>query len=204
MLQIALTVACAAGLTALWQTARQRWAVAVVVGTAVVIAVPTSAIDVYNAQDIENRLQTTEFPWTLVITRAEREAFDWIRAHTPADAVIQPEPYIRGAGTWAYVPAFAERRMAAGIPISMIPLHRYERASDNVRYGIFRARSAEEANGWAEFLSIDYLLIGEVEREAYPDGVERLRKRTDLFEPVFVNDAIMVLRVVRRAEATAR
>jgi len=178
--------------------------VAVVVGTAVVIAIPTIAIDVFNAQDVENRLQGTGFPWTLVITPAEREAFDWIRAHTPVDAVIQPEPYIRGAGTWAYVPAFAERRMAAGIPISMIPLNRYQMASDNVRYGIFRASTAEEANGWAEFLSIDYLLIGELEREAYHDGVEQLRARTDLFEPVFMNDAILVLRVVGRAEATAR
>jgi uncharacterized membrane protein len=161
--------------------------------------VPTVAIDVYNAQDIDNRNQGAGFPWTLVITPPERAAFDWIRDHTALDAVVQPEPYVRGAATWAYVPAFAERRMAAGIPISMIPLRGYEEASNNVRWGIFQAASAEEAHAWSEFLRVDYVLVGEPERRAYHEQVERMRTRDDLFETVFRNEAIMILRVVGSA-----
>ncbi len=196
MLQIAFAVTGAAALTVLWRYARSRWAVAVVVVTAVALAVPTVAIDVYNAQDIENRNQGAGFPWTLVITPPERAAFDWLRDHTPRHAVVQPEPYVRGAATWAYVPAFAERRMAAGIPISMIPLRPYEQASDSVRWGIFRASTAEEAHAWSEFLNVDYVLVGEPERREYGDQVERMRGRGDLFETVFRNEAIMILRVV--------
>jgi hypothetical protein len=199
MLQIAFAVAGAAGLTALWRSAQSRWAVAVVVATAVALAVPTVAIDVYNAQDIANRNQGAGFPWTLVITPPERAAFDWIRGHTPLDAIVQPEPHVRGAATWAYVPAFAERRMAAGIPISMIPLRPYEQVSDSVRWGIFRAGTAEEAHTWSEFLNVHYVLVGEPERREYRDQVERMRGRDDLFETVFRNEAITIFRVVGRA-----
>ena len=55
------------------------------------LAMPTVAIDVFNAQDITNRDAAT-FPWTLVITPPQRAAFDWIRQHTPIDAVVQAEP----------------------------------------------------------------------------------------------------------------
>jgi hypothetical protein len=199
MLQIAFAAAGAAALTALWRYAESQWAVAVVVATAVALAVPTVAIDVYNAQDIDNRNQGAGFPWTLVITPLERAAFDWIRDQTPLDAIVQAEPHVRGAATWAYVPAFAERRMAAGIPISMIPLRPYEQVSDSVRWGIFRAGTAEEAHTWSTFLHVDYVLVGEPERREYRDQVERMRARDDLFETVFRNEALTILRVVGRA-----
>ncbi|HUE87147.1 MAG TPA: hypothetical protein VMO26_13815, partial [Vicinamibacterales bacterium] len=199
MLQIGFAVTGAAALTALWRHAQRRWAVATALVTVVALALPTVAIDVYNAQDIDNRNQGAGFPWTLVITPPERQAFDWIRVHTPPHAVVQPEPYVRGAATWAYVPAFAERRMAAGLPISMIPLRPYEQASDSVRSGIFQASTAEEAHVWAEFLAVDYLLVGEPEQRAYRDQVERMRGRADLFEAVFRNEAILILRVIGRA-----
>jgi hypothetical protein len=34
---------------------------------------------------------------------------------------LQVDPVARGQETWAYLPAFAERRMAIGLPISMVP-----------------------------------------------------------------------------------
>ena len=43
---------------------------------AILPAIPTVAIDVYNAQDITNRGQGPNFPWTLVITPPEREALE--------------------------------------------------------------------------------------------------------------------------------
>jgi hypothetical protein len=203
MLQIAFAVAGAAALTAFWRQRRIRWAVAVAVAVAVLFAVPTVAIDVYNAQDITNRKQAATFPWTLVITPSQRAAFDWIRQHTPLDAVVQAEPYVRGAATWAAVPAFAERRMAAGLPISMIPLRPYQQASDNVRFGIFQSATVEEAHGWAEFLTVNYLFVGDPEQQTYQKQVERMRARGDLFETVFRNEEALVLRVVPRTKGGA-
>jgi hypothetical protein len=197
MLQIGFAATGAAAVTALWRSAQSRAAIAVVLAVAFGLAVPTVAIDVYNAQDIENRNEGPGFPWTTVITLEERKAFEWIRQNTPTTTVVQTEPYVRGAATWAYVPAFAERRMAAGLPISMIPRHRYERASDVVRSRIFDAPTVEGAHLWAEQLGIDYLLIGNPERRTYRNQVVRMLAAKDLFENVFHNDSILLLRVVR-------
>lgn len=204
MLLIAFTAITGAALTAVWALRRTR--VLVVAGLAVVVAVavPTVAIDVYNAQDIRNREEGAGFPWTLIITPEEREAFNWIRAHTPPTAVVQPEPVVRAARTWAYVPAFAERRMAAGLPISMIPLRGYELASQDVRYGIFDASTAEDAHAMADFLQVDYLLVGEVEREAYGPQVEEMLGEPALFEVVFENAAIAVIKVRRTGDDAGR
>jgi hypothetical protein len=154
------------------------------------------AIDVFNAQDTDNRRQGAGFPWTLVITPDERTAFDWIRTNTPAKAIVQVEPFVRDPASWAYVPAFAERRMFAGLPISMIPRRGYELASQEVYVGIFRAGSAEIAHGMAVSLGVNYIVMGDPERGAYPAILQQLQQRPDLFEPVFHNDAIQVFRVV--------
>ena len=75
---------------------------------------PTTVIDAYNAQDVENRSMGPGFHWTVVVTPAEQQALAWIRTHTPADAVVQAEPIVRGRETWSLIPSLAERRMAAG------------------------------------------------------------------------------------------
>jgi hypothetical protein len=150
---------------------------------------------VFNAQDVENREPGPTFPWTLLITPSERAALEWIRTNTPADAIVQVEPRVRDQATWAYIPAFAERRMAAGLPIAMIPLRPYQEATDLIRDAIYRAASAEQAHLMAQALRIDFLVVGRPERTAYAAGVAQLRARSDLFAPVFENDALTVFRV---------
>jgi hypothetical protein len=199
LLLIAFAIIGAAALTAVW---RRRWEIRAVLASvalvAISLAVPTVAIDVYNAQDITNREQGPAFPWTLILTPPERDALQWLRTNTAADAIVQVEPFVRDAGTWAYVPAFAERRMAAGLPISMIPLRPYQLASESVRNGIFRAQSAIDAHGAARSMEIDYVLVGPPERRAYGPAVAQLATRSDLFSPVFQNEVITVYQVIER------
>jgi hypothetical protein len=199
LLLIAFAIIGAAALTAMWPRRVSLRAVAVIIAlVAIIPAVPTVAIDVFNAQDIANREQGPAFPWTLILTPPEREALHWIRTNTASHAIVQVEPFVRDAGTWAYVPAFGERRMAAGLPISMIPLRPYQMASDSVRQGIFRARTPADAHAAARSLAIDYLLVGPPERHAYAATVAVLPDRPDLFSPVFQNDAITVYQVIER------
>ena len=40
----------------------------------------------------------------------------------------------RGAEMWAHIPAFAERRMGVGVPLSMVPLQKYEEGSRRVQW----------------------------------------------------------------------
>ena len=149
----------------------------------------------FNAQDIDSREFGAGFPWTLIISPAERAAFDLIKANPPVDAIVQVEPNVRGAGHWADIPAFAERRMAAGLPISMIPLKPYEDESANVRHGVYRSASAQDAYMVAANLGIDYLVFGRAERKAFPDVLTDIVGHPDLFEAVFQNDAMTLYKV---------
>jgi hypothetical protein len=195
LLLIGFAMVGASTLTAAWKFQAARVPLIVVLVLTIVPAIPTVAIDVYNAQDIDNRAYAATFPWTLIITPPEREALEWIRRATPVDALVQIEPQARHSGTWAYIPAFAERRMAAGLPGSMIPRRPYELATDNVTFGIFRAFTPKDAWEMAHFLGISYLFVGPPERERYSEGVEILAKDPTLFKPVFHNEAVTVYEV---------
>jgi len=197
LLLVGFAIMGAAALSAAWRWKPMRVPLVALVALAAIPAIPTVAIDVYNAQDIANREQGPTFPWTLIITPKEREALTWVKKATPADALVQVEPTVRDTGTWAYVPAFAERRMAAGLPISMIPLAPYREASENVKAGIFQALAATDAHTMARHLGIDYLLVGDVERDNYAAAIALIASRPDLFQPVFENSAITVYAVVK-------
>ena len=197
LMLIAFSIIGAAALSVAWQRKVLRVPLVAIILLTAIPAIPTVAIDVYNAQDITNREQGPTFPWTLVITPPEREALTWLRRSTAADAIVQVEPYARDTGTWAYIPAFAERRMAAGLPISMIPLDRYRLASENVRAGIFQALIPEDAHTMARRMRIDYLFVGDVERRNYAQGVELIASRPDLFHPVFRNSAAAIYAVAK-------
>jgi hypothetical protein len=194
---VAFVVSSAVLATTVWQRRAWRLPATIAAMLAIAPAVPTVVIDVYNAQDVWNRAPGPGFPWTLIITPPEREALDWLRRNTPADAVVQMEPIARGAGHWSYIPAFGERRMAAGLPIAMIPLRKFQQASDVVRLGIFEAASAADAHSMARALRIDYLLIGATERRQYPSATRLIVESPEWFTPVFQNEAVIIVAVRR-------
>jgi hypothetical protein len=183
-----------------------KLAASIVVGVIALGAVPTAAIDIYNTQDTSNRALGPGFRWTLVLTPDEIAGFDWIRRHTPPDAIVQVEPSIHDsarareaggvAGTWAYVPAFAERRMAGGIPIGMVPLDKYLAASRRVTE-IYEAGDWRTAYERAKALRVDYLMVGPAERSAYPALEPMLDSQPTFFEPVFHNGSVSIFHVAR-------
>jgi hypothetical protein len=195
MLLIAFAAMSGAWLTRVWQVRRWRAALIAAVMFFVMPAVPTVAIDVYNAQDITNRSQGADFPWTLVITPAEREALDWVRHSTPPRAVVQIDPEARGAAQWSYIGAFAERRMIAGLPGSMTPFRPYQEASDAVEWDVFRTTQAADSHASARRLGIDYLFIGRPERHWHREVIQTLRRDPTLFPVAFENEAVTILRV---------
>lgn len=195
LLLVAFSVSTAAVLTHVWRSRALTLAMIPALCAATALALPTVAIDVYNAQDISNRSRGPAFPWTTIITPPEREALTWIRRHTPPQAIVQMEPIARDAEGWAYIPAHAERRMAAGVPISMIPLRPYLIASENVRAGIFAAAQVRDAHAMARALRVDYLFVGSAERYSYPGIIERWNQMPEFFPKVFENAAVAIFRV---------
>lgn len=155
---------------------------------------PTFAIDFYNTQDLSNRMWAAGFPWTLVLGHDEVRAMEWIKRETRPDAIVQIEPFARDPATWAYIPAFAERRMAAGLPISMIPYAKYQEASERAR-AVYAATDANEVYARAAKLRIDFLVVGRPERVAHPHIEATLRQRPDLFPQRFAEGGVAIFQL---------
>jgi hypothetical protein len=158
-------------------------------------AAPTVAIDLYNTQDITNREMGPGFRWTLVLSHDELAALAWIRRETPTDAIVQVNPLVRDPETWSYIPTFAERRMAVGLPISMVPLEPYRVASRRMRL-LYGAETAQDAFDVAWRNSIHFLVVGPPERTAYPTVERMLDAAPLLFPLVFRNDAVSIYQAV--------
>jgi hypothetical protein len=163
------------------------------VAAVALVAVPTVLIDIYNAQDVTNRAMGPGFRWTVILTPQELEAFDWLKRNTLADARVQIEPHVRERDAY-YLTAFAERRMAGGLPTGLIPLAKYRAVSEQIRE-VYKATDAGDAAQRAQRLCVDYLLIGAPERSAYPAFQPIVDAAPHLFQPAFRNDALAVYAV---------
>jgi hypothetical protein len=169
------------------------WIAVAVIG---LLGLPTTAIDVYNTQDITNHGPAPAGRWTLRLTPDDRQVFEWIRDNTNPKDVFQVDPVPRDPEFWAYLPAFAERRMAAGIPISMIPLAKYQEASNTIRqiYGeppLLAYERAVRAN-------ISYIVVGPEERAVHPGVEERFDSVKDILPLAFRNGTISIYQVRHR------
>jgi hypothetical protein len=189
---VALAVLAARFIAAGWDSGRRAPIVAAIL-LCLAAGLPTTAIDEYNARDIHNLSMGPGFPWTVVITPQQQRAFAWIRGNTPPDAIVQMEPNIRGRATWSLIPSFAQRRMTAGIPISLMEVPEFHERSDRVRT-IYQSPNANEASQVARALRIDYLYVDDVERRAYP-AVAKFDASPAQFERVFDDSGVSIYRV---------
>jgi hypothetical protein len=195
MFLVAVPALIAGGLAS--QGARRRVAVIIAVVT-LLAGAPTTLIDAYNAQDITNFNESPIGPWTVTITRDERDGLDWLRHTTPSTAIVQMDPTARARSTWSLIPSFAERRMAAGQPISLLggttPGTEYADRSARVKT-MYETPSADDAWRIARSLRIDYIWIDKVERAAYPSGVAKFDAAPQRFAPAFKNAEVAIYRV---------
>jgi hypothetical protein len=186
-------IACGLSAAGTWR--RVSIAVAIV---AAAIGAPTTIIDTYNAQDITNFAQSPNGPWTVTVTAEEQQGLDWLRRETPADAIVQMDPLARERSTWSLIPSLAQRRMAAGRPISLLG-----GTQNDSEYGERSARvktmyatpDAQAAWDIARALRIDYIWIDRTERTAYPSGMAKFDAGAGRFAPAFRNNEVSIYRV---------
>jgi len=198
LMQLAMPGLAALAFARLWRGERP-WRLAAVTIAVMLIAIglPTTLIDVYNAQDISNRRMGPGFRWTITLTPAEQEAYRWIRQETPRDAIVQMDPIAHGRETWSQLPTFAWRRMAAARPISLMNIPEYVERSRKA-HRMYAVRSPETAAQIARELGIDYIYIGPAEEKANPAAsLEKFAQRQDLFNPVFHNAGTRIYEVRR-------
>ena len=102
--------------------------------------------------------------WTIWTTPEQQQAFAWIKANTPDTAIVQMEPVVRGREHWTLIPSFAGRRMAAGLPISLLPLPDNQERSDRVKAIFSTSDALRRRRRGAGVLRIDYLYVDENRR----------------------------------------
>ena len=198
LLQMALPAFAAVFFASLWR----RWRSVAILVAMVLLAVglPTTAIDVYNTQDIRNmRMGPGGFRWTVMLTRDEQRAFNWIRTQTPDDAIVQMDPVAHGRETWSQIPTFAWRRMAASQSIvpPMMSADEFEQRWRRA-HAIYAEGNADAAWRLARDLGVDYLFVGPAEQRTHPpEALEKFADRSDLFAQVFRNRHTRVYRVVK-------
>jgi hypothetical protein len=170
----------------------RRVVASAIVLLALVCGAPTTIIDEYNAQDTTNLAMGPGFPWTIVVTPQQQQAYAWIRENTPGNAVVQMDARSRDRSTWSNIPSFAERRMAGGLPISLLNIPEYAERSDRIK-AMYATKNPDEAGTIARSLRIDYVYVDEVERRAYKDGI--CFDASPAFEKVFEEGPVAVYRV---------
>jgi hypothetical protein len=200
MLLVAAPALVARALVYLWSGGATRWIAVTAFVAAFVIGLPTTVIDAYNAQDVDDREIGPGFRWTLALTPDEQQALAWIRTVTPAHALVQMEPTARDRDLspgnwgerWSVVPTFGERRMAAGIPISLMRVPEYGEKSRAVKV-IYETPNAHEAWTIARRLHIAYLYVDANDRQTYPDVAKF--DTSQYFAPVFKRGEVAVYEV---------
>ena len=191
---VTIPALAAAGFAALAQLRHGRSVAAVFAMLIFAAGTPTTAIDAYNAADITHTAMGPGFRWTVVVPRETEAAVDWIREITPRTAIVQMSIDPRGRETWTLIPSLAQRRMAAGQPISLLTMPEYDEGSRQVD-AIYRTLDAAEAHRIARSLQIDFIFLDDVERAAYSREAIAKFHDTRYFTPVFWKGPAEVIKV---------
>lgn len=168
-----------------------------VLGLGATAAVPTVAMDWYNARDISNIDNSPgNFPWTLHISRDDQAAAAWIHAVLPMNATVQTDALPRDRNTWAFITAFARRRMATGNGLFTLNPTRYLPNLTEI-HEAFGSATPEAAHASLARLGADYVYVGDVERQVNGDQVNKFALNPDLFEAVYWRGSVEIYRVIR-------
>ncbi len=161
------------------------------------VALPTVALDWYNARDISNIENSPgNFPWTVHISPDDDAAAQYIHAVLPATATVQTDALPRDRNTWAFVTAFARRRMAVGNGLFTLNPLRYQPAMARV-HEAYQSPSAQAAHAAFVELGVDYFYVGDVERKVNGASVQKFALHPRLFQPVYWGGSVEVFKVVK-------
>ncbi len=189
LLQVTLPMLAAVGIAALFQWSRA--ASVGLVSLLLVAGAPTTVIDTFNAQDLENRAMGPGFHWVIPISPAQQAGFRWLRDNAPLSAIVQADPVVRGRENWSLIPSFAGRRMAAGDPISLLATPAYAERSSAVHH-LYVAAPPAEAHAIALRLGISFLWFDQDDDAAAAD---RLQAAPQFFPLVFRRERVRILAV---------
>jgi hypothetical protein len=193
---LAVLLAFAVDASRSWSSWRAvAFSLVLVVGAAA--AVPTVALDWHNARDIANvEMSPGRFPWTVHISPDDGAAARWIHRVLPADATVQTDALPRERYTWAFVTAFARRRMAVGNGLFTLNPARYLDGM-NAIHEAFSLATPEAAHATFVRIGVDYVYVGDLERTVNGEHVRKFALHPRLFQFVYSRGSVEIYRVVK-------
>jgi len=205
ILYICLVILLAHAIDA-WRS-RSKWVLAtflVLLCLGGAAAVPTVALDWYNARDISNiAMSPGNFPWTVHISPDDQAAVQWIQRFVSSEARMQTDAKPRDRYTWALIPAFARRRMGVGNGIFTLNPTRYKQGMDDV-HDAFSTDTVEAAHAHFVGLGVDYVYVGDVERSVNGEHIQKFGQAPHRFERVYRHGSVEIFRVVRQSSLSGR
>ena len=172
--------------------AGRRWQIIVVI--MLLMALPTIGFDIQafggfgGSRGMENYLDSKEM-----------KALEWIKTNTPSHSIVQGQPGYQGEYLYEFnpIPPLAERPVAVGTyMLSALWGIGGKAALERIHTidSLFQTQSAAEAVAIMDRFDIDYLYIGPRERRVYQMTTEPLWKDTAVFETVYEEDSVTILR----------
>jgi uncharacterized membrane protein len=141
----------------------------------ILLGLPSLFSDNFIASDIYSR--------STYVCYSDMEAAKWIKRNVPKEAIIQAEPNYpekQGDNTslypYSFIPIFAERRTAIGEWRVSHQEHSRTNEVGKRFHSIKKMYSTPNLGESVEIIrryKIDYIYIGELEREMYPDGMAK-------------------------------
>ncbi len=178
-----------------------RTALAVVTVFLAVLSLPTTAIDWYNAQNLQNKRFIT------YVSPREAEALAWVRHNLRETAVVQGLPDRVQNGRWGergrgfignFINSIGGRRMAVG---KTYYAGQFQIGEDRARRRVRRVNRIFKAGSLRWRLEpllrygIDYLFVGQYERAMKRADPGLFTANPQFFEPVFDNEEVQIFRV---------
>ena len=159
-------------------------------------ALPTFATDLHFLADIDDASHTT------YLSREDRRACDWMRAHIAPTAVVQGVPEHKGYFGYSPIVIWGERAMAAGLwsmawktslgfPDAISKRIWFQKRYKKVE-SIFRRDSRQKALQTARSMSIDYLYIGPEERRRFGVNAEKFETAAGMVRKVYDEDGVKI------------
>jgi len=156
-------------------------------------ALLTVLIDRDHLADIYNE------KFTLYVSEEDMQAATWIKTHLPDRAIVQSSSPEFEVTPFTLIPVLGERRTAVGdkfyARIFQVPQSAVNRRKKDIAR-LFETDSLAEAMEVLKKYQINYLYLGEWEKETYPFGVQKFYSFPRLFEKVYENPRVDLFKVL--------
>lgn len=164
-----------------------------------VLAIPSYFTDIYIGSDVNNTHNT------VYVSEADMKAAKWVKVNTDNDAIIQGlnEYQVKHENRllgfryeYSLMPCFADRKAFLGRMIFAKRLFASQKQEARQRkeavFQLFENPKIEQAASLSKKHGIDYIYVGQNEKEKFPYGYQKFNEPNKYFRSVYENAGVSI------------